>query len=252
MGTQNIIRKDYINRRNKHVKHKDEIRRKTITLAKATKNPDECRLLKEWIDVDPTNVLNSDGTKAKYEPSIKAHFLKSLEHISIEGHWLEMGVRGGRSVGWLLEKFPTQVYHGFDSWEGLPEDWFIGSRRTYEAGDMKVPMPKFPDNIKLYKGWFKDSLPAWKTNHQGPIAYIHIDSDLYSSCKETLDILNDQIIPGTVLGFDELINFRGTKKLDNWYEHEWRALNEWLVEKERTVKPITRNYAYQASCIVTV
>ena len=81
---------------------------------------------------------------------------------------------------------------------------------------------------------------------------IYDNSDLYSSCRDTLNILNDQIVPGTVLTFDEIVNFRGTKKLSNWYEHEWRALNEWLHEKKRTIKPLTRNYAYQASCVVTV
>lgn len=243
-------RKNMFIRRNKHVKPKEEIKNKTIRFAKSTINPDEKRLLKQFIDVDPTNVLNDDGTKARYEPSIHAHFMKALEQIKIEGHWLEMGVRGGRSVEWLLEKYPTQTYHGFDSWEGLPEEWYIGSGRTYKKGDMDVPMPTFPDNIKLHKGWFKDTLPKWVENNPGPIAFIHIDSDLYSSCKETLDILNDQIVPGTILAFDEFINFRGTRKLSNWYEHEWRALNEWLHTKQRTIKPLTRNYAYQASCEV--
>ena len=240
------------NRRNKHVKPREEIKNKTLRYAKSTKNTNEKKLLKQFIQIEPTNVLNDDGTKARYEPSIHIHFHKALEQITLEGHWMEMGVRDGRSVEWLLEKYPSQEYHGFDSWEGLPEQWSIGSSKIYDAGDMKVPMPKFPKNIKLYKGWFKDTLPEWKLQHPGPIAFIHIDSDLYSSCKETLDILNEQIVPGTVLAFDEIINFRGTKKLGNWYEHEWKALNEWIVEKERQVEPATRNFAYQASCVVTV
>jgi len=244
--------KEYYNIRNKHVKSPEQIKQVTTRFANKTKNPDEKKLLKQFIDIVPTNVLNDDGTKARYEPSIRAHFLKALEQVNIKGHWLEMGVRGGRSVSWLLEKYPTQIYHGFDSWEGLPEEWFIGSGRVYEAGDMKVDMPDFPDNIKLHKGWFEDTLPKWKTQNQGPIAFIHIDSDLYSSCKQTLNILNDQIVPGTVLAFDEFVNFRLTKKLSNWYEHEWRALNEWLHEKKRIVTPLTRNFAYQASCVVTV
>jgi len=241
-----------LDRRNKHVKSKQEIKNKTAVWATSTINPDEKKLLKQFIDIDPTNVLNDDNTKARYEPSIHAHFHKALEQINIEGHWLEMGVRDGRSVEWLLEKHPNQTFHGFDSWEGLPERWYIGSKDAYTKGDMKVPMPTFPDNIKLYKGWFSETLPQWKVNHRGPIAFIHIDSDLYSSCKETLEQLNNQIVPGTILAFDEFINFRGTRKLSNWYEHEWRALNEWLVNYKRTVKPLTRNYAYQASCVVTV
>jgi hypothetical protein len=47
-----------------------------------------------------------------------------------------------------------------------------------------------------------------------------------------------------------LCNFRLTKKLENWYEHEWKALTEWLVQYHRVVEPITRNYAYQGACVV--
>jgi hypothetical protein len=67
-----------------------------------------------------------------------------------------------------------------------------------------------------------------------------------------LTILNEQIVPGTIITFDELCNFRITKKLENWYEHEWRALVEWIKENKRQVEPMTRNYAYQASCRVIV
>ena len=52
------------NRRNKHVKPKREILGHTSRFAKHTINPDEKKLLKQFIDVDPTNVLNDDDTKA--------------------------------------------------------------------------------------------------------------------------------------------------------------------------------------------
>ena len=62
--------KAYYNFRNKHVKSPEHIKRLTTRLANKTKNPDEKKLLKQFIDIVPTNVLNDDGTKAKYEPSI--------------------------------------------------------------------------------------------------------------------------------------------------------------------------------------
>ena len=241
------FRKEMINRRLKHVKPPEEIKRK---LTRFLNGQNSKKLLKQWIEVDPIVALNDDQTKAKYEPSIKKHWLEVCSMVTMPGYWIEMGVRGGRSVGWMLEKFPNQELHGFDSWEGLPEEWFIGGSTTYRKGDMNVDMPNLPNNIKLHKGWFKDSLPKWKENHTGPIALLHIDSDLYSSAKTTLEFLNDQIVPGTIITFDELCNFRLTKKLENWYEHEWRALTEWLVQYNRVIKPITRNYAYQGACVV--
>ena len=243
----NKFRKEMINRRLKHVKPPEEIKRK---LTRFLDGQSSKKLLKQWIEIDPIVALNDDGTKAKYEPSIKKHWLEVCKRVTMPGYWMEMGVRGGRSVAWMLEEFPNQELHGFDSWEGLPEEWFIGGSTTYRKGDMNVDMPIFPDNIKLYKGWFKDSLPKWRQDHKGPIALLHIDSDLYSSCKTTLEFLNDQIVPGTIIAFDELCNFRLTKKLENWYEHEWKALTEWLVQYHRVVEPITRNYAYQGACVV--
>ena len=247
MGTRNTLRKDFINRRLKHVKPPEEIKRR---LTRFLNGQQSKKLLKQWIELDPIVEWNDDGTKAKYEPSIKKHWLSVCDMVKIDGYWMEMGVREGRSVGWMLERFPKQELHGFDSWEGLPEEWHIGGGQTYDKGDMNVPMPVFPTNIKLYKGWFDKTLPKWKEQHTGPIALLHIDSDLYSSAKQTLTILNDQIVPGTIIAFDELCNFRITKKLENWYEHEWRALTEWLVQSNRVVEPITRNYAYQGACVV--
>ncbi len=240
-------RKEWNNRRLKHVKPKEEIRNHLLRFLDGQKSK---LLLKKWIDVEPTVYWNTDQTKAKYEPSIKKHWLQVCSMVTMPGYWIEMGVREGRSVGWMLEEYPNQELHGFDSWEGLPESWYIGGQTRYQRGDMNVPMPQFPDNIKLYKGWFEDTLPSWKKTHTGPIALLHIDSDLYSSCKTTLTQLNKQIVPGTIITFDELCNFRLTKKMENWYEHEWKALSEWLTEYNRKVQPITRNYAYQGACQV--
>ena len=241
---------EFMRQRLKGVKTTKEIRAKEAKHAVHTKYPEEKQLMKRFVDLEPINELSSDGTKAKYEPSIRKHFQSVLDLIDIDGYWMEMGVRGGRSVAWLLEKYPNQEYHGFDSWEGLPEKWDIGAGPIYQKGDMNVDMPDFPDNIKLHKGWFKDSLPVWKKQYTGPIAFIHIDSDLYSSCKTTLEELNEQIVPGTILAFDEFINFRLTKKLQNWYKHEWKAFVEWIHRYNRKVEPLTRNFAYQASCRV--
>ena len=165
-------KKEWVNRRLKHVKPPEEIKRK---LTRFLDGQNSKKLLKQWIEINPIVALNDDGTKAKYEPSIKKHWLEVCKKVTMPGYWMEMGVRGGRSVGWMLEEFPNQEMHGFDSWEGLPEEWFIGGNTKYRKGDMNVDMPNFPDNIKLYKGWFKDSLPKWRQDHKGPIALLHID-----------------------------------------------------------------------------
>jgi len=202
-------------------------------------------LLSQWIDLDP--IFVGEKTKANYLESIHKQLIDSTEKMSIDGHWCEFGVRQGRSLKWLIEKYPHQIIHAFDSWQGLPEEWNHG---TGKVADMSCEPPEVPKHIKLHKGWFKDTLPTWKQQHKGPIAFLHMDADIYSSTKEVLMSLNDQIVSGTVITFDEFCNFRLSGKMSKWQEHEFRALVEWLNECQRKVRPINRNWAYQASCVV--
>jgi len=202
-------------------------------------------LLQDWINLDPIYV--GKKTSADYRLSIKKHLLESVKEITVNGHWCEFGVREGRSLNWLIEAYPEQIIHGFDSWLGLPEDWDNG---TGKVPDMSCEPPTVPEHIKLHKGWFKDTVPAWKKLNKGPIAFLHMDADIYSSTKEVLVSLNQQIVPGTIISFDEFCNFRLSGKMSKWQNQEFLALIEWLEECNRKVKPLNRNWAYQASCVV--
>ena len=202
-------------------------------------------MLSQWIDLDPIYV--GELTKASYLESIHKHLIASTQKISINGHWCEFGVREGRSLNWLIEEYPQQVIHAFDSWQGLPEEWDNG---TGKVADMSCDPPAVPDHIQLHEGWFKDTLPKWKQQHKGPIAFLHMDADIYSSTKEVLTVLNDQIVTGTVITFDEFCNFRLSGKMSKWQDQEFLALTEWLDECERKIMPLNRNWAYQASCFV--
>ena len=156
-------------------------------------------------------------------------------------------MRQGRSLNWLIDEYPGQVIHAFDSWEGLPEEWNHG---TGIVAGMSCDPPVVPDHIQLHKGWFKDTLPVWKQEHTDTIGFLHMDADIYSSTKEVLVSLNNQIVPGTVITFDEFCNFRLSGKMRKWQDQEFLALVEWLDEYGREIKPLNRNWAYQASCVV--
>ena len=54
------------------------------------------------------------------------------------------------------------------------------------------------------------------------MAFLHIDSDLYSSASYVLDRLRDRIRPGTIILFDEYFNFPG------WQQDEFRAWQEFV------------------------
>jgi hypothetical protein len=124
-----------------------------------------------------------------------------------KGIYCEFGVYKGATINFIASQVREEI-HGFDSFEGLPEDW----RSGYGKGWFKMTgLPSVASNVRLHKGWFQDSLPVFKKDHAGPIAFAHLDADLYSSTKTVFDILGDRIVPGTVLQFDEFFNYPGWK-----------------------------------------
>ena len=174
------------------------------------------------------------------------------------GYVMEFGVHGGHSINRMANILSNRIIFGFDSFEGLPEPWEkIYGVITHPKGYFATSIPKVNDNVILCKGWFCDILPIWLSEHSGSVALINIDSDLYSSAACVLEQLNDRIIPGTIIHFDELsdwFNFpqRTYSNYPNWREHEWKALLEWMEKYNRKIKPLFRSGANQAAIQVCV
>ena len=145
----------------------------------------------------------------------------AIARIPLAGDVLEFGVSGGDSIRFIAAKIQRPI-HGFDSFEGLPEDW--GGRHEckghYSTGGL---LPSVPNNVILYKGSFDETLPTYIESYEDPIALLHIDCDLYSSTKTILDELKARIFPGTIIVFDEYFNFV------SWREHEFKAFKEFVT-----------------------
>src|SRR5450432_5940 len=93
----------------------------------------------------------------------------------LPGLCLEFGVYRGSSIN-LIASLMAGVVHGFDSFEGLPENW----REGHEAGTFSLPsLPSVRDNVVLIKGWFQDTLPPFLEEHRGTVSFVHVDCDLY-------------------------------------------------------------------------
>jgi hypothetical protein len=145
----------------------------------------------------------------------------ALGQCSIEGLVLEFGVYQGRTLSEIARLDPHTA-HGFDSSEGLPEDWthFLKKGRFSLDGNL----PRFSEpNVALHAGWFADTFPAFLASNPGPARFVHIDSDLYSSAATVLEGLRECIVPGTVILFDEYINYPG------WEQDEFRAFQEFVA-----------------------
>ena len=176
---------------------------------------------------------------------------------------VELGVYNGVTISCLATARPDLEFHGFDSFEGLPEDWDTGQKNVKaDAFDRKGELPDVPDNVTLYKGWFNETLEPFLGKTLSPISFLHVDCDIYSSTDYALNLLNDYIMRGTIIRFDELCCWRSVfgeaspqtfnrVAYTTWKEHEWKALNEWLEKYDRKVMPISRNWFQGATVVVT-
>lgn len=108
-------------------------------------------------------------------------------------------------------------------------------------------LPSVAANVRLVKGWFDATIPQWQVEHNGTVKFIHIDCDLYSSTKTVLKELNKQIVPGTVIVFDEFYYWARPTEYTNWSEHEYRALGEWITEYDRAFEILARNNYFQCA-----
>ena len=191
------------------------------------------------------------------ENARRKHFLHVLNDANfINGSVLEFGVFKGKSLTVLSEHFNNQKVYGFDSFEGLPEDWIMTNKELdtnkikHKKGHFDTSHIKynFKDNVVLVKGFFDSSLPKWLSqNSLETIKILHIDSDLYSSAKTIFDNLNQYIVSGTVIIFDELYPWGNYRKYELWEEGEWKALVEWVKTYNRKFKIISRNTHQQCA-----
>ncbi len=168
----------------------------------------------------------------------------SIARAKIErGLVLEFGVFSGNSINYIASK-KNWIVDGFDSFEGLPENW----RDGYDRGFFSVnALPNVPANVRLHRGWFQDSIPRFleSLGDKGtPISYLHIDCDLYSSTKTIFEFLGNRIVSGTVIVFDEYFNY------DGWEDGEFLAFKEFVKLNSIKYEYLTYNSTHEQVAVI--
>jgi methyltransferase family protein len=131
---------------------------------------------------------------------------------------LEFGVYRGASLRHSARRCPDRTFYGFDSFNGFPSD----GRPDWQIDFATSALPRVPPNCRLIPGWFSETIPAFLRETPSPIGFINIDCDIYSSARAVLFGLGERLLPGTVIYFDELINY------DVFLWNEMLALFEFL------------------------
>ncbi len=169
-------------------------------------------------------------------------FDEALARVPQIGLVCEFGVFQAESTNYIARTLQDRQVFGFDSFEGLPENW----RPDFEAGMFSTAgrLPAVEPNVRLIKGWFDQTLPRFVAEHQGAVALLHIDCDLYSSTQCVFQHLGGRIRPGSVIIFDEYFNYPG------WEGHEYRAFNEFIEDRQLSFEYLCYNGEHEQVAVL--
>ena len=199
----------------------------------------------QWLRV----IANLPRCSHLYWPCVLQNVLSALAADNITpnaqdllvkgGLWAEFGTFEGTSLTDLVDAsaqlFRHQPVLSFDSFRGLPSSWIPGWEQGALNLNGKVPErlrilveERGEEAVQLVPGWFNTTVRQRLAQLQLlnpkslPASVIHIDCDIYSSTREVLDALIEfgGLAAGTVLVFDEMINYHG------FIHHEWKAWRE--------------------------
>jgi O-methyltransferase len=131
---------------------------------------------------------------------------QGLESVPIL--YIEFGVYKGESLRWWLKanKDASSHFYGFDTFEGLPEDWGNIKKGTFSIGGN---FPKIDDNrVHFVKGLFQDTLDEFLKQTQFSKRVIwNLDADLYSSTHYVLSRILPYLKKSDLIIFDEFFSF---------------------------------------------
>ena len=162
--------------------------------------------------------------KLKYKPMLylEGWWTETCNQINTKGLCLEFGVFEGESINYFSDKFKDRIWYGFDSFEGLQENWSGGYHgKGWFSKQGQIPVVN--KNVKIIKGWFKNTLPTFFKKNKEKISFIHIDCDTYQSTKDVLDNINPKLLQkNTLILLDEYISYWG------WKENVFKAWKEYV------------------------
>ena len=167
----------------------------------------------------------SDALRFRTRQEMWSFCLKKIHEVQPSGDGIitEFGVWSGTSINFFAKNSPKSRLFGFDSFEGLEENW-VGTHLQKGSFNRNGRLPKVESNVRLSKGWFEDTVPEF-VNQLGmeKILLVHMDADTYKPTKFVLNAIIKNLDKGSILIFDEYFGYNG------WKLHEFKAWQE-MVE----------------------
>ena len=186
------------------------------------------------------DLFEKEELKKCYE-TFKPHFQKSMFFNRRDYHkfiierakendefkkkfYLEFGVFKGTTIN-FFSNYVNTIY-GFDSFEGLKEDWTGQKNHPKGKFNLNRKLPKLNKNVIPVVGWVQDTLGSFLDKHKPDINFVHLDMDTYESTKFVLTKIKPYLTKNCTIAFDELYNYPG------WEIGEYRALKETFNDSE--------------------
>jgi O-methyltransferase len=155
--------------------------------------------------------------------------------------YLEFGVFQGESMRkWItLNSRGESRFFGFDSFEGLPENWRPGQARG--CFNLNGIVPNVADQrVKFIKGWFENTVPPFARDFSAKNRLLlHLDADLYASTMLALLYFSPFMSKGTLLIFDEFYD----------RDHEFKALGDWQKIYPKNFRIVAQIGNYAKVCL---
>ncbi|HEY6237855.1 MAG TPA: class I SAM-dependent methyltransferase [Thermoplasmata archaeon] len=126
----------------------------------------------------------------------------AVRQATVAGEWCEFGMFRGESLRFIAAR-ATATVHAFDTFEGLPATWGVLDRGAFSTRGQR---PDVPPNVVLHVGLFDATVPPFvEATRPAPIAFAHVDCDLYDSAASVLREIRPLLVPGSIVVFDELL-----------------------------------------------
>lgn len=128
--------------------------------------------------------------------------------VPATGYFAEIGVYKGGSLKNLALSFPERSILGFDSFEGLPKEFWTENERHKpgEFSDTSLESVneflKNTSNVTLIKGVFPQSAQPYAGLY---FSFVHIDTDFYLSVTACLQWFWPRLIKGGIVVLDDYL-----------------------------------------------
>jgi Macrocin-O-methyltransferase (TylF) len=188
---------------------------------------------------------------------------------------LDLGVWLGWSTR-LISDASDRIVYGFDTFEGLVEDWQIDDQIVIKQGTFSLAEPiaqrfmrdtgvsldeglpaALDRKVQFIRGSTYETLvPFLADRPAAPIALFHMDLDTYESCLHALETCKDRFVEGSILVFDEFLvtngEMRAFYEFQSQYGLEYRYRAWGLEIFEMNLEMVTARWKRIAYFLVLI